>query len=150
MGRFILVLTSSILFSGCAQQNMYYWGNYEQAVYAYAKNPGDVDKYVESLDAIIVTGEERNQVAPGLHAEHGFALLAIGRTDDAMMSFRKERDKWPESRRLMDLVIDGGDKPDEDAKSVSDDSSAFSNTELVEKEAPEGEEPPFSEFEVPR
>jgi len=94
--------------AGCAQQSgLYYWGNYEQAYYAYAKDPSETDAYLEALNEIIADGEEKNRVPPGLYAEYGYTLLLAGRTDEAMANFSKEREKWPESRKLMDVMIDG-------------------------------------------
>ena len=105
--RFIPVSIALAFFSGCASPALYDWGNYEQAAYAYAKDPGEVERYIESLDEIIADAEETNKVPPGIYAERGYALLSIGRRDAAMEDFARERDKWPESRKLMGLLIEG-------------------------------------------
>lgn len=139
--RLLLTFVSIVLLSACTtNQGLYHWGNYEQAAYAYAKNPGEVDEYVESLDKIIVAGEEKNRVPPGLYAEYAYALMIMGRTDDAMLSFGKERDKWPESRKLMDLMIDGPTERDQETvdraninDTVTDKGEAVADTELAEE-----------------
>jgi hypothetical protein len=105
--RFIPVTFALALLSGCASSALYDWGNYEQAAYAYAKDPGEVERYIESLDGIITNAEKTNKVPPGIYAERGYALLSIGQRDAAMQDFARERDKWPESRKLMGLLIDG-------------------------------------------
>ena len=132
--RLLLAFVSIVLLSGCTtSQGLYHWGNYEQAAYAYAKNPGEVDEYIESLNKIIVSGEEKNRVPPGLYAEYGYALMIMGRTDDAMLSFGKERDKWPESRRLMDLMIDGPAERGDINDASTDKDRAIVDTELAKK-----------------
>jgi len=144
--RLLLAFVSIALLSGCTStQGLYHWGNYEQAAYAYAKNPGEVDEYIESLDKIIVAGEEKNRVPPGLYAEYAYALMIMGRTDDAMLSFGKERDKWPESRKLMDLMIDGPTKRDQETvdraninDTVTDKGGTVTDTELSEEAAVSG------------
>jgi hypothetical protein len=93
--------------SGCGPTGLYHWGNYEQALYDYTKQPGEIDAYVASLGAIIDTGEQSNNVPPGLYAEYGYALMVAGRGDEAMTYFEKERDKWPEAEKMMGLIIDG-------------------------------------------
>ncbi len=131
--RLLLAFVSIALLSGCTTtQGLYHWGNYEQAAYAYAKNPGEVDEYIESLNKIIVSGEEKNRVPPGLYAEYGYALMIMGRTDDAMLSFGKERDKWPESRRLMDLMIDGPAERGEINTASKDKGGTVADTEPAE------------------
>ncbi len=120
MIRILLAIAGLSILAGCANQSLYHWGNYEQAYYAYEKNPGEIDAYIASLDEIIVAGEEKNSVPPGLYAEYGYALMIAGRNEEAMANFVKEREKWPESRKLMGLMIDGptvatppsGEQPD--------------------------------------
>ena len=116
--RFIAVSIALAFLSGCASTALYDWGNYEQAAYAYAKDPGEVERYIESLDEIIAGAEETNKVPPGIYAERGYALLSIGRRDAAMEDFARERDKWPESRKLMGLLIEGPPEESELSESV--------------------------------
>jgi hypothetical protein len=40
-----------------------------------------------------------------LYAEYGFALYEAGRIDEAVIYFRKEKEKWPESAVIMDKMI---------------------------------------------
>jgi len=108
MLRISMAVLCIAMCTGCAQQSsLYNWGNYEQAYYAYTKDPGETDAYLEALNEIITDGEEKNRVPPGLYAEYGYTLMLVGRTDEAMANFGKEREKWPESRKLMDLMIAG-------------------------------------------
>ena len=106
--RFIPAGSVALAFlSGCATSALYDWGNYEQAAYAYAKDPGEVETYIDSLDEIIANAEKTNKVPPGIYAERGYALLSIGQRDAAMQDFLREREKWPEARKLMTLLLEG-------------------------------------------
>jgi len=106
MRNLIAVMSLAVL-CGCAPTGLYYWGDYEQALYAYTKQPGEIDAYVASLGAIVEEGEAADKVPPGLYAEYGFALMSAGRESEALTYFEKERDKWPEAEKMMGLMIDG-------------------------------------------
>ena len=107
MQKWLLIFAVTLL-TGCVNTNsLYYWGNYEESLFAYTKRPGDLDKYVSSLGEIISKGEELDQVPPGLYAEYGHALLTAGREAEAMSYFEKEKANWPESEKLMDMMING-------------------------------------------
>lgn len=93
--------------AGCTtQKSLYSWGNYEQSLYQYYRNPDDVDGYIESLGEIIAAAEQEGKVPPGIYAEHGHALLTAGRGDEAAINFEKEKTLWPESSKLMDIMLE--------------------------------------------
>ena len=102
----LIALPFSML-AGCsgAPKTLYQWGNYQPALLAYAKNPGETEKFAERLAEIIRKAEAKNAVPPGLYAEYGYALLSLDRTPEAVEYFAKEQSKWPESAKLMDGVI---------------------------------------------
>lgn len=93
-----------LMLSGCAQSR-YAWNGYDDKLYAYYKTPAEGDRFMEALDAVIKEGEGENRVPPGIYAEYGYQLYERGRFPEAMVWYRKERDKWPESRILMDKMI---------------------------------------------
>ncbi len=102
MGRSMLLAVSAYMLTACTTgTNLYYWGNYEQALYSYTKRPGEVDQYIESLGEIVAEGEKRNKVPPGLYAEYGYALMTAGREAEALEYFEKERTNahGPDDRR---------------------------------------------------
>jgi hypothetical protein len=105
--KLLLPVIALLMLSGCASSGLYHWGDYEQASYSYTKNPGEIDAYMESLEKIIRKGEKNNRVPPGLYAEYGYALVVAGRRGEAVDYFAKEQGKWPESDRLMSLMING-------------------------------------------
>jgi hypothetical protein len=103
----------TVSFTGCATQN-YYWGNYEPALYAYYKNPGEVEDFTERLGNLIEKAEQRSKkVPPGIYAEYGYMLLIQGKNKEAITNFKREKQEWPESTYLMDSMIKNaaGGKP---------------------------------------
>jgi hypothetical protein len=88
---------------------MYYWGNYEDSLYAYyksAETPQDLQVYMDRLSQIISKGEqESRQVPPGIYAEYGFGLYKMKRYNEAIAYFEKEKTAWPEAVPLMDRMI---------------------------------------------
>jgi hypothetical protein len=90
---------------GCAPTTKYYWGNYENSLYTYYKNPSEVEEMAEALANIIENGERDGKVPPGLYAEYGYLLFVTGNTGEAVAYFEKEKNIWPESSVLMDKMI---------------------------------------------
>lgn len=114
-----LVMTFEIL--GCAAPTKYYWGNYENCLYSYYKNPSEVEEIVEALSKIIKNGEQDGRVPPGIYADYGYLLFVTGKTGEAIVYFEKEKNAWPESSMLMDKMITTV-KADEEKKYRKDDS----------------------------
>lgn len=100
----ILLLIVALTASGCAT-SQYQWGSYEQALYRYYKNPATLDEYAEQLASVIATAEPERKVPPGIYAEYGYVLLLQGKRDEAIAHFEREKRTWPESTRLMDIMI---------------------------------------------
>jgi len=91
---------------GCAQNTMYRWGGYDDALYDHYKNPQKRAEFVARLSGIIQEAEATNgKVPPGCYAEYGWALYEEGRSADAVVYFEKESKRWPESRPLMEKLI---------------------------------------------
>ncbi|CDG81081.1 DUF4810 domain-containing protein [Janthinobacterium agaricidamnosum] len=95
------------LLSGCATgpQSKYDWGNYEQSVYSYYKEPANIDAFSTSLNNVIQAAElNKRPVAPGVYAEYGYLLTLQGKTEDGLAFFDKEKKQWPESAVFMDTM----------------------------------------------
>lgn len=90
---------------GCVPSTKYHWGNYENSLYRYYKNPSEVEEMAEALAKIIEKGEREGRVPPGLYAEYGYLLFVTGNTGEAVISFEKEKNIWPESSVLIDKMI---------------------------------------------
>jgi hypothetical protein len=96
----------TLTLSGCASQGGYYWGRYEDSLYAYYKDPTKLSELSESLKESIATSERTQKaVPPGVYAEYGFFLYQQGKPSEAIPYFEKEKNKWPESTKLMDSMV---------------------------------------------
>jgi hypothetical protein len=110
--RIAVLAVSIAALSGCVSQNaMYAWGRYDEALYKHYREPQDREAWVTNLKAIILEAEqEGKKVPPGLYAEYGHALLEEQQYDAAISYFNKEKEKWPESRLLMEKMIHNADR----------------------------------------
>ena len=94
---------------GCTN-TMYTWDGYDQNLYDHYKNPVDHENFMEKLKNVIASGESSGKVPPGIYAEYGFALYEKQSYSEAIGYFRKEQDKWPESKTLMAKMISNSEK----------------------------------------
>ncbi len=93
--------------SGCAtKQYVFAWGNYDDALYSFYKNPGTHQEYVAALKAIILATErDGTKVPPGIYAEYGYALYEEGSATEAIRYYRLEMQAWPASTVFMEKMI---------------------------------------------
>lgn len=103
--RALILAAALTSLCACAQPAHYEWGSYEQSLYSYYKNPAETDKFTAELAEVVQRGEAEGRVAPGLHAEYGYMLLAHGQSAAARAEFETEKQRWPESAVLMDQMI---------------------------------------------
>lgn len=101
----LLLLLATILSNCASDKSMYNWGNYEKSVHNYNKSPMEKEKFALKLLKIITKGEQNNQVPPGIYAEYAYIMLEIKNYDKAINYFKKEKQLWPESTQLMDIMI---------------------------------------------
>jgi hypothetical protein len=108
--RIIAALGTIALLSGCAAQVTeagYYWGNYANTLYAYAKTPSDetLAQHVTELEEIISESEERGlKVPPGVLAELGYIEAAKGDNEAALAHYEAEMQLYPESRVFLERL----------------------------------------------
>jgi len=102
--RLLLFAFVALMVSGCVQTK-YAWKGYDDKLYSYYKTPAESDQFMEGLYEIIQAGEPENRVPPGIYAEYGFTLYERGKFADAVVWYKKESDKWPESKFFMDKMI---------------------------------------------
>lgn len=108
----ILAIALVLLVSGCANNRIYDWDNYDARLYKYYKEPASAQEFRVSMQEHFKTLESRNvRPAPGLYAELGTLYLEGGDRTTAAEYYRKERDAWPESRPMMDAMIANLQKP---------------------------------------
>lgn len=106
--KILLIALASLLLTGCANR-LYQWGDfdsYDSKLYQLYKNSEKEFEVRQGLALHISKMEASKQkVAPGLYAELGTLHLQAGDADKAVELYIKERDAWPESRVLMDALI---------------------------------------------
>lgn len=103
---FLAVVIGFILLAPGCSTGKYYWGGYERTLYHYHKNPEDIDKFAESLAYMIEKGESQERVPPGIYAEYGYILFIQNKKGEAISCFEKEKERWPESTHLMNIMIE--------------------------------------------
>lgn len=105
--KILLLLAFGLLMTGCANRNgLYQWGSYDAMLYQSYKNPEKVVEFRQGLELHINKMEQAQQkTAPGLYAELGTLYLQEGDSTKAVAMYTKERDAWPESKALMDSLI---------------------------------------------
>ena len=106
MKIFLLALCGLVL-TGCANRgSIYQWGGYDAMLYQSYKNPEKAVEFRQGLELHIAKMEQSQQkIAPGLYAELGTMYLQTGDSTKAVAMYTKERDAWPESKGLMDALI---------------------------------------------
>lgn len=106
--RQALLLATLALLNACAQQQ-FYWGSYEDSLYHRYQHPGEQGEAqaFSMLVAIISEAEQAQaKVAPGVYADYGYLLFKQGKADEAITAFQKEAQLFPESKHLMETIIE--------------------------------------------
>lgn len=105
--KILLLLVCSLFLTGCANRaSIYQWGGYDAMLYQSYKNPEKAVEFRQGLELHIAKMEQSQQkTAPGLYAELGTLYLQAGDSTKAVAMYTKERDAWPESKGLMDALI---------------------------------------------
>lgn len=103
-----IVLLLFFVLPACAQPPMYHWGKYEDSLYLRATDTSE-EAQAESLKMLETTiheaEENQSRLAPGIYADYGYLLFKQGRTQEALLNFKKEADLYPESKYFMESVI---------------------------------------------
>jgi hypothetical protein len=101
------LLLGSVILAGCAtSRDAYDWGKYDEMLYQSYKDVSKTENLRVGIETHIAALEQSNRkVAPGLYAELGTLYLEAGDSDRAISLYAKERDAWPESKGLMDVMI---------------------------------------------
>ena len=119
LGVFFIVLCC-LAATGCTPQKMYYFGDYSKTLYSLEKNQDEESllKHKQGLETIISESETRNlPVPPGIYAELGYINLKSNNSKEAIRLFQAESQLYPESRHLMDRLIQSAEsKNDSSAK----------------------------------
>jgi len=105
--KIFLIALCCLFLTGCANRSaIYQWGGYDALLYQSYKNPEKAAEFRQGLELHIAKMEQSQQkIAPGLYAELGTMYLQAGDASKAVAMYTKERDAWPESKGLMDALI---------------------------------------------
>ena len=104
---------SALLLAGCANQEMYYWGEYESIVRQSYVEPGsmDVQTQIEKLSADLQKTEAAGKkIAPGIYAHLGTLYAAQGKYAQSRAALLQEKTLFPEARVLIDGMLGRVDK----------------------------------------
>ena len=94
--------------TGCAPKKMYHFGKYSETLYSLEKNQNEESliKHKKELEQIISQSKLKNlSVPPGIYAELGYINLKANNSKEAVKLFQTESQLYPESKHLMDRLI---------------------------------------------
>lgn len=115
--RMIAPFLAVFLVTGCAtQQDIYYWGEYEQLIYDFYVEPGSADPQmqIEKLTADIQKSESLGKrVAPGIYAHLGYLYAVQGKDSQSKAAFMEETTLYPESIVFIDGMLSRAKKAEE-------------------------------------
>lgn len=115
-------IISTLILNGCAHQELFYWGEYEDSlVERYVQNdPNQTETHIQEL--IVQANSSNKRVPPGIYADYGFMLFKRGDKSGAIRSFEQEKKLYPESAILMSKLIErvGAKKKEVDVSKSTD------------------------------
>ncbi len=94
---------------GCASNNLYDWGHYEESIYDMYLEPGKVsigDEIMKLENQIEKTASSGKFVPPGLHAHLAYLYISEGDQATALVHLQTEKNKFPESGHFIDGIIE--------------------------------------------
>jgi hypothetical protein len=104
-----LLLLSVVLIS-CAgsSESLYYWGEYEDIIYDIYLEPGNsslTDEILRLEEQIQQAANHGKSVPPGLHVHLGYLYSNNGDYNTAVIHFKREKEKFPESIDFIDGIL---------------------------------------------
>ena len=108
MKKLLVIAVGMLFLASCAQQNLYTWGKYQEAAYAYTKNntEKDIEALIKAYQYIIDNQKSgRKTVPPGICADYGFLLIQRGRVNEGLKLMKMEIALYPESRVFIEGII---------------------------------------------
>jgi len=107
MTRFLALLVIALL-SGCATNQLYYWGDYQNQMYESARFPGSSrpEEQLAQLQQGVEQATERGlSIAPGIYAHMGYLQALLEQPQAAILAFQQEKLLFPEAKPFMDQLI---------------------------------------------
>lgn len=111
--KLVISLVVGLLLTSCAPQTLYNWNNYSNATYNYVKTKSDADqkKLIATYESIIKSQTGlRKCVPPGIYADYGFLMLEMGQSEKGIALMQKEIELYPESKPLIEKIINQSKK----------------------------------------
>ena len=102
-----LVTVTALMLAGCQtpQKSLYYWGDYQPAVYSHFKGEA-AEAQQQRLELTAQQAQARGEsVPPGFNAHLGLLYLNTGQLDRARGAFEAEAALFPESRPYMSFLL---------------------------------------------
>lgn len=108
MKKIILTLALSLIMVGCkTTEPLYYYGDYNAAVYSYLK--GDETTLEEQISVIQETLQlaeaKGKRIAPGVHAHLGMLYFETGNVSEGEFHLQQEKQLFPESAKYIDFLL---------------------------------------------
>lgn len=107
--RSVLLISLVVSLSACMPQRQFYWGQYEDSLYARHQHAGTGgEAHASGMLATTLAAPPTSvsqKVGPGIHADYGYLLFKQGRPDEAIAQFQQEAATYPESKLLMDSMV---------------------------------------------
>ena len=120
MKKIVIFSLATLLFVGCAgsQQSLYYWdGKYQQSVYEYLNEEGDISEQISKLEDSIKQAETAmKKIPPGLYAHLGILYNANGNLEIAKKYFQKEVEFFPQSTKYIQFLLSDNKKGSKNGK----------------------------------
>jgi hypothetical protein len=114
IGKFLALLLFGLSLGGCvSNQDMYYWGDYENIVRQSYIEPGvmDAQTQIEKLTADLQQAEASGKkIAPGLYAHLGVLYATQGKDGESKAALLQEKTLFPEAGVLIDGMLARADK----------------------------------------
>ncbi len=106
MKPIILSLALTLTTLGCATKSIYYWDNYESVVYDHYNESASPLKEIELLRKDEAKSSSTTKpLPPGFYAYLGYLYYQVGNFNMANESFSKERNRFAESKVLMNRFL---------------------------------------------
>ena len=97
-----------LLLAGCkSTEPLYYYGDYNAAVYSYFKGDGTTlsEQIAVLNDTIEKAAVSGRAVAPGVHAHLGMLYFESGNATLGNLHFEEEKALFPESAKYLDFLL---------------------------------------------
>ncbi|MCL2319150.1 MAG: DUF4810 domain-containing protein [Treponema sp.] len=91
--------------AGCASQQLYYWGSYQDQVYSYLSGeslPAQIQALEKDKEKITSSGKA---APPGFYAQLGLLYAETGDRANAIACFETEKAHFPEAAPYMDYLL---------------------------------------------